>query len=62
MTFQYVKPNDEQKVLMQHFRDEFETLANKIYEKVETSRGKSKAISRLEEASFWLNKAITEND
>lgn len=62
MSFQYIQPTEEQKALMQEFRDKFETLANEIKEKVEPSRGLSLAITKLEESAFWLNKGITKND
>lgn len=62
MSYQYVQPTEEQKVLMQEFRDKFETLTNEIKQKVEGSRGLSLSITKLEESSFWLNKAITQND
>lgn len=62
MSFQYVQPTEEQKALMQKYRDQFEALASAIALDVENSRGKSLAITKLEEAAFWLNKAITKND
>ena len=62
MSFQYVKPTDEQGELMQEFRDKFENLANEVAEKLEHSRGRSLCLTKLEESSFWLNKAITKND
>lgn len=62
MSYQYIQPTEEQKVLMQEFRDKFEQLNNEISEKIENSRGLSLAKTKLEEASFWLNKAITNND
>ena len=62
MTYQYVLPTDEQKALMQSFRDKFEVLQKEIGEAVEHSRGRSSCFTKLEEASFWLNKAITKND
>lgn len=61
MSFQYIKPTDEQIATMQSFRDRFEQLANDIDLAVEASRGKSLAITKLEESAFWLNKAITHN-
>lgn len=61
MTFQYVTPTDEQKALMQEFRDKYEALAEEL-KKLEKSRGLSLAITKLEESAFWLNKAITKND
>lgn len=62
MSFQYINPTDDQKALMQSFRDKFEALSNEIKEKVGASRGSSLVQTKLEEASFWLNKAITNND
>lgn len=59
--FQYVQPNEYQKALMQKFRDRFENLAVEIENNVEESRGRSVAITKLEEAAFWLNKGITNN-
>jgi hypothetical protein len=61
MSFQYIQPTEEQKALMQEFRDKFEALANEVKE-VEASRGVSLALTKLEESAFWLNKAITKND
>lgn len=62
MSYQYIQPTDEQKSTMQEFRDKFETLVTEIKSKVESSRGLSLAVTKLDEASFWLNKAITKND
>jgi len=62
MGFQFVEPTEEQKQLMQTFRDSFAILQSEILDKVESSRGLSLAMTKLEEASFWLNKAITKND
>ena len=61
LSFQYIAPTEEQKALMQEFRDKFEVLAKEISEKVTDSRGKSLCITKLEEAAFWLNKGITNN-
>lgn len=62
MSFQFISPTEEQKALMQEFRDKYETLCNEMKEKVESSRGLSLAITKLEESAFWLNKSITNND
>ena len=62
-TFQYVQPTDEQKEVMQKFRDLYEALKNEIEESsLESSRGLSLALTKLEESAMWLNKAITKND
>jgi len=60
--FQYIKPTDEQVELMATFRDKFEALAVELKEQVPASRGLSLSITKLEEAAFWLNKGITQND
>ena len=59
-TFQYVQPTDEQKEVMQKFRDKYEALAEELGE-LSSSRGLSLALTKLEESAFWLNKAITQN-
>lgn len=61
MTFQYVKPTDEQVKTMQEFRDKYEALVREI-ELLGSSRGIALAKTKLEESSFWLNKAITHNE
>ena len=60
-TLQYVQPTEEQKALMQEFRDAAEALYRKT-EALPTSRGRSLALTKLEEYSMWANKAITHND
>lgn len=59
-TLQYVQPTEEQKELMQSFRDAYEDLYKQI-ETLDNSRGKSLALTKLEESAMWLNKAITHN-
>ena len=61
MSFQYIAPTEEQKAQMQIFRDRFENLVNEITTVVSESRGRSLCLTKLEEASFWLNKGITNN-
>ena len=58
---QYVKPTDEQLVIMQQFRDKYEALLMDL-QSLEKSRGTSLAITKLEESGMWLNKALTKND
>lgn len=60
--FGYVPVDEETKAKLQTFRDLFQELANKMAEENPSSRGLSLAMTKLEEASFWLNKAITKND
>lgn len=60
--FGYVPVDEETKAKMQIFRDEFQKLADLIAKENPSSRGLSLAMTKLEEASFWLNKAITKND
>ena len=62
-TFQYVQPTDDQKSIMQMYRDKYEALAGEIRAAFpEPSRGLSLALTKLEESAMWLNKAITKND
>jgi uncharacterized protein YcfL len=51
----------QQKALMQVWRDKYEVLALEL-KALPASRGLSLALTKLEESSFWLNKAITQND
>jgi len=62
MSYQYIKPSEEQIAQMQVFRDAFSQLHADIEKYVPASRGRSSCFTKLEEASFWLNKAITKND
>jgi len=65
MTYQYIKPTEKQIATMQNFRDKFESLHKEIEESAQQMplpRGYELCLTKLEEASFWLNKAITEND
>lgn len=62
MSFQYIKPTEEQMELMQQFRDKYEALASELQDKIPPSRGLSLAMTKLEESAFWLNKGITNND
>ena len=60
-TMQFVKPTEEQIELMQKFRDKYEALYKEL-EELPKSRGLSLALTKLEESSMWLNKAITHNE
>jgi hypothetical protein len=60
-SFQYVQPTDEQKAIMQQFRDKYQALADELAA-LPASRGLSLALTNLEQSAFWLNKAITKND
>lgn len=59
-TLQYVKPTEEQLVVMQAFRDKMEDLL-KGMQALPANRGLSLAITKLEESAMWLNKSITNN-
>lgn len=61
MGFQYVQPTDEQKAIMQTFRDKYESLYDEVSRQADT-RGVNLALQKLEESAMWLNKAITKND
>jgi len=58
---QYLAPTEEQKALMQKFRDKYEALYNEV-KKLPSSRGLSLALTNLEQSAMWLNKSITQND
>ncbi|MDZ4712436.1 MAG: hypothetical protein SGI89_08935 [bacterium] len=60
-TLQYVEPTEEQKSIMQTFRNKYEALFNEL-KSLPASRGMSLAVTKLEESAMWLNKAITKND
>jgi len=62
MGYQYISPSEDQIAKMQIFRDKFEALHKEVEEQVDSSRGRSLCLTKLEEASFWLNKSITKND
>lgn len=59
-TLQYVEPTQEQKELMQIFRDNMTVLYGQIFS-LPDNRGKSLALTKLEECAMWLNKSITDN-
>jgi hypothetical protein len=58
--FNYVQPTEQQKELMQLYRDRFEVLYVDVLG-LESNRVLSLALTKLEEASMWLNKSITNN-
>ncbi len=60
-TLQYVQPTDEQKQVMQSFRDKYQALFEEV-KMLPQSRGLSLALTKLEESAMWLNKSITKND
>lgn len=59
-TLQYVQPTPEQLEVMQKFRDKMENLYTEISE-LPDNRGKSLALTKLEECAMWLNKSLTGN-
>lgn len=61
MTFDYVQPTEEQIEAMQVLRKAYAELYTKV-EALEPSRGRSLALTKLEESNMWVNKAITHND
>lgn len=58
-TFKYLKPSDAQLTKMNALREGFSELAQEIGANVQESRYRSLALTRLEEAAMWVNKAIT---
>ncbi len=57
-TFASVNPTEEQLKSMTEFRNQFARLAEEITFRVPDGRERSLTITKLEEASMWLNKAI----
>lgn len=62
MWYQFMELSDKQNILIQLFRDKFEELHKSIENDIDSSRGKSICLTKLEEASFWLNNWISSND
>lgn len=60
-TLQYVQPTEEQLKVMQQFRDKMQDLYTELEDVLPPSRGKSLALTKLEECAMWTNKAITNN-
>lgn len=59
--FQYINPTEEQKELMNAYRTHYQWMHDHIIAEIPESRGRSLAITKLEESAFWLNKGITNN-
>lgn len=60
--FQSKVPTDKQKNTMDTYRGTFQQFADIIMEEIPDCRERSLAITKLEEASMWLNKAIINNE
>ena len=60
-TLQYVQPTEEQKVLMQIWRDKMDSILQEM-QSLPKSRGIELALAKFEESAMWLNKALTNND
>jgi hypothetical protein len=56
--FDYVEPTAEQMTVMLQVRAGFRALANVIQTSIPVSRERSLALTKLEEAAMWANKAI----
>lgn len=56
--FEYQKPNDNQIELIVAYRHELQKVYEMILADLPESRERSLAITKLEEASMWLNKAV----
>jgi hypothetical protein len=60
--FEYHNPNEEQTERIVLFRRLLKDTYDRIMEQVDPSRERSLAITKLEECSMWLNKAIVLED
>ncbi len=56
--FEHRRPTDGQYLRLTKVREACRELENVIREEVPNSRGRSLAITKLEEVSMWANKAI----
>jgi hypothetical protein len=61
-SFTYHAPKDDQQTRYVELRDTAKHLAEKINNLVPNSREKSLAITKIEEAIMWANKAIAINE
>jgi len=57
--YDYMKPTPEQVAKMEMLRMDFKLLDAKLVECLPDSRHKSLALTALEEAAMWTNKAVT---
>lgn len=65
MSYQYIKPSDEKIATMQNFRDKFDALHLEIEVSMQESpmrESYANCLLKLQEASMWLNFAITNDD
>ena len=60
MSFQYIQPTDEQKAIMQIYRDLYQSLHEQL-STLPSNRQLSIALTKLEESAMWVNKSITNN-
>lgn len=60
--WQFHAPSDSQKARMQVLRDAFEQLASLVERMAPHCRERSLAITKLEEAATWSNKAVNQSD
>lgn len=59
----YLKPTGEIFMSLESdFKDKFDQLFFDIGENIDSSRARDLCFIRLQEAKFWLNKAITKID
>lgn len=56
--FEYQSPTSEQTDAIIKYRDALKMVYNSIVEGLPECRERSLAITKLEEASMWINKAI----
>lgn len=60
--FSYQAPTPNQVVTIKDLRDGFWSLYERIVKDVYPSRERSLALTKLEEANMWVNKAIVFSD
>lgn len=60
--WQFHAPTDAQRAAMQKMRDAFEALAALIEQQTPSCRQRSLALTHLEEAAVWANRAANQRE
>lgn len=60
--FSYHKPKDDQTVVYNRIRNEAKAFAKTILKRCPSSRERSLAFTKLEEAVMWANASIARNE
>lgn len=61
-TFEYVKATPEEVIIMQEIRDHFAEIKDTLERTIPRCRELSFALTNLEQAAMWANKAVTHGE